>query len=168
MEENQSKKRLYGSLGWVIVGIYLILNAAVFAYRMPLGALIITIPINVILICLWFFIRFLYNKANHSIQFSKYISEKAPEPPKVKYGEGNGVGYVPNLTVDTDIFRSIDTENNATATFDITLKDYIKPKHVIIFHDEIDYGAIKKVEVATISKSEEGIKATFIKPSISK
>jgi hypothetical protein len=161
-EDNRSKKNLYAAISWVIIAVYILINFLVITSGVPLMALIIALTVvNILLLCALFYVGFLYNKANSPIKHKQYLNTKSAELPIPKYGEGHGSAYVPNLQISTELFNQIDTAQSNKVTFDITMKGYLKPKHVIIFHDEMDYGTKKTVVVSKVTIHEKTIEASF-------
>ena len=161
-DDQYSKRRLFGSLSWLIVGVYIVANVAILNSQVPLSALLIVLPIiNIVLIVAWFFVRFLFNNVNDPIKHSKYLSSKPSVHPPDKYGNENRSEYVPNVKVSTELFNSINTEPNNKVVFDSTLKDYLKPERIIVFHDETDYGALKEVKVSKVTMREIDIEVSF-------
>jgi energy-coupling factor transporter transmembrane protein EcfT len=165
-EDNRSKKNFYGSFSWVIVAAYIFINIGVFVVGTPLGVLMIVLPIiNISLILLWFFVRFVYNKANNPLKHSNYIDNKLTEFPRPKYGNDNKLHYTPHVKVATETFSTIDPHSDSEIIFDITIKDYLTPGNVIVFHDEINYGLSKTVKVLSVSHDKDSIKAIFTAPN---
>ena len=161
-DDKYSKRRLFGSLSWLIIGVYIAANIAIINTMMPFSTLVVVLPIiNVVLIVAWFIVRSFFNIANDPIKHSEYLNSKATVRPPDKYGNENRSEYIPNVKVRTELFNSINTEPNNKALFDITLKDYLKLERIIVFHDENNYGALKEVKVAKVTMREVDIEVSF-------
>ena len=161
-DDKYSKRRLFGSLSWLIVGVYVALTVWVISTDIPFSVTVIVVPLlNVVLIGTWFLVRTFYNNANDSIEHSKNLISKATILPPAKYGGEHRSEYIPDIKVNTDLFNSIKFELNNVVSFDITLKDYLKPERIIIFHDEMNYGVLKEVKVSKVTIHENDIEVSF-------
>lgn len=159
-----SKRRLFSAIGWVIVGLWAIFNVAITFSGVPPQAAIIIVPIvNVVLIAIWFFVRTLYNIANSKLKHDSKMELYEEPKPIPTYSEDDAEVYIPNITVDTELFKSITTDPSKSVSLDVSLSDYLKPGRVIIFHDEIDYGLRKEVKVSKATTKDDGIEAFFTK-----
>ena len=164
--EASSKRRLYGTLSWVIVGLSLILNYGMLTSDTSFQTRIIVIPlVNAILIIAWFYVRTLYNTLNSKLKHEKQMELRPEEKPAPSYRRGSGEAYTPNLTIATHLFESLGTEPSKSVLLDISLKDYLKPGGIIIFHDELNYGLLKKVMVLKVNTNEHEIEAFFTEPN---
>ena len=164
-DSDHSKRRLFSALSWFVVGLYLILNIGVVISDSPISVLVVVIPlINITLITAWLFVRSLYNKANTRIKHRQYMHDKAAEQPIPKYGKGNGFDYIPDIKINSKIFVDLSSDPNDKAIFDLTMKDYLKIGRVINFHDEVDYGMVKKLKVSHVSMRESDIEVRFSQP----
>lgn len=167
-EKNHKNKKLFGILSWLIIVLYLLINVGVVINNTPFEVMIAVLPLtNIILIVAWFFVRTFYNKANDAIKHQKYLDSKAPEIPIPTYSPYESQKFIPHVKIDTELFNSIDLGSGNKYTFDITLKNYLKQNNIIIFHDEMNYGLAKTVEVSHVYLQGDVIEASFIKPSSS-
>lgn len=163
--DSVSKRRLFGALSWVVIGIWIILNFTLSFAGVPLQTLIIVLPIvNILLIVAWIFTRTLYNISNSKVKHDKKMELRVEDTPLPKYGSGEGEDYIPNVTVDSELFKQISTESEEGVLLDVSLGDYLKPGKVIIFHDGFDYGMRKEVKVLKVETHDTMIE-TFFAPT---
>ena len=164
-EDNESKKRFFGAVSWLIIVAYLILNIALMTGDTSLEVQVVTLPLlNLIFIVAWFLVRSFYNKAS-SVSPSKQDRDAGPSEILVPtYGESNRQAYTPNLTIPTNLFADIMTDPGNKMTFDLSMSGYLKKGQTLIFHDEMDYGVIKNVSVIEVSLKENGIEVAFSDP----
>ena len=77
-EDNESKKRFFGAVSWLIIVAYLILNIALMTGDTSLEVQVVTLPLlNLIFIVAWFLVRSFYNKAS-SVSPSKQDRDAGP------------------------------------------------------------------------------------------
>jgi len=157
-----SKRRLFKALSWLVVALYLVLNISITTSGLTIIKTIIFLPlVNIVLIAAWFFVRSFYNNANDAIRWAESMEERPVDGPIPVYGHNDNSEYEPSLKVKDDVFNEINTKPGNEMIFDMSLKDYLKPGRVIIFHNEIDYGMTKKVKVVKANLIDEKIRVSF-------
>jgi len=164
--DSLSKRRLYSTLGWVLIGLVVIFNIAVTVADIPLQALLIVVPIvNIVLIIAWLFVRTLFNISNSKLKHDQKMSLRPEDTPPPQYGQDAQNGYIPNLTVDSELFKSITTEPGKSVFLDSSMKDYLEPGRVMVFHDEVDYGSRKEVRVSKVITGKQTVETFFTRAS---
>lgn len=157
-----SKRRLYSALSWATIVLWLLFNLSMAVSGVPFMVTLIIVPIiNILFIATWVLMRTFYNVHDAKIKHDKKMELYTEGRPTPRYGEGKGEAYIPNLTVDAELFKRIGAEAKRPIILDVSLRDYLKPGRVIIFHNEVDYGSWKKVEVIDAKQEEKEMTVFF-------
>lgn len=158
--DNHIKRWLFEVISWTVVAIYLVLNIGVASSNLPFLSLIVILPVmNIVIIAAWFYFRGLRNSAINAIKHQEFLASRPDKQPEPQYGKGSGQEYIPNVTIAAELFDVINGDPNKSVTFDISLKDYLQPGRKIVFHNKLDYGDLKKVEIAQSTTSDKGVEA---------
>lgn len=162
-KDDHIKRWLYEIISWVVVAVYLMLNIGVSSSNLPFLSLIVILPvINIVIIAAWFFFRGLRNSAITSIKHQAFLAAKPESQPQPQYGKASGQDYVPNVTIASELFEKISGNPADLIMFDISFKDYLQKGKRIVFHNKLDYGDLKRVEVVSSHIDDSGIEASFI------
>ena len=157
-KDNLIKRWLFEIISWIVVVIYFALNIGVSQSNYPLLSLIIILPVmNIVIIAAWFYFRGLRNSAINSIKHQEFLATQPDNLSEPQYGKGGGQGYIPNVTIESELFDSINGDPENVLVFDMSFKDYLQPGKKIVFHNKVDYGDLKKVEVVQSITNNKGV-----------
>jgi hypothetical protein len=164
-EDTYNKRRLFRILSWVMIGLYLVLNVGVLVLNTPLSLLVIILPlINIVIIGGWFLLRAFFNNSNDKIKHHEYLESRPIDTPPPQYGQPSGSTYVPDVTIKSELFVTIEQDPTKPQSFDASLQDYLKPGRIIVFHNELNYGSVLNVRVDKVVRRENILEVSFKKP----
>lgn len=160
-ESTYAKRRLFRILSWIMVGLYIVLNVGVLSVDTPLSVLVFVLPIiNILIIGGWFVLRAFFNISNGKIKHAQYLESRPSEtPPSYSHSDPT---YIPDVTIPTELFNSMNP--GTSVQLDLTLKNYLQPGRTILFHDETNYGTVKRLSVKQATVGEGWIEASFVEP----